>query len=174
MLDRAKRKNLPKGFGVLTKMSAAQDPFLHSDESEPNEDQRKELCRRYLAAHLICTELYPGNQEELELVDDDEAPPAGPLPTRRRINFATKRPRGDPVEDIAARKSTGKAPYRPPEPEDDIPDLGDYFAGFPDLSELDQVKLCRAYANYLSAKDARNRIRYTNSGASWKSKQKDY
>lgn len=149
---------------------ADQDPFLRSDEDEPNEDQRKELCRRYLAAHLICTELYPGNQEELELLDDDEAPPAAPV--KRRINFGNKRPRDDAMSSLVARKSTGKAPYRAPEPEEEIPDLGLYFEDF-NISELDQVKLCRAYANYLSAKDARNRIRYTNGGSSW-SQKKNY
>lgn len=51
--------------------------------------------------------------------------------------------------------------------EDDIPDLGAYFALF-SLSELEQVKLCRAYANYLSSKTPTNRLRYSGkTSASW-------
>jgi len=156
-------------------MSGGQDPYLNSDESEPNEDQRKTTCRNFLRTHLLCTELYPNNQEELLIVDDDEVPPAGPLPTRRRLPFSAKRNRVEQEiqEEVRPQRVTtgGKYPKATSlEPEDDIPDLGDYFAGFPELTELDQVKLCRAYANYLSAKDARNRIRYTQSGSKpqWK------
>lgn len=41
------------------------------------------------------------------------------------------------------------------------PDLFEYFSSFDDFDELAQVKLCRAYANMLSAKSAKNRLRYS-------------
>ena len=50
---------------------------------------------------------------------------------------------------------------------EDHPNLSAYFALFESISEADQVKICRAYANYLASKNVKNRQRYSSKTANW-------
>lgn len=128
---------------------------------------------------LRCEEVFPDEQ------DPDE--PLSPVMSRKTSRYPPTAPkkgrRLDPIDldlddDVAAQrlafvgqKEPASARKRQRSPEDDmVPDLGTYFAQFEDCPEPEQVKICRAFANYLSAKDARNRVRWSdkaNKSGTW-------
>jgi len=78
--------------------------------------------------------------EEFDEVVEEETPRA----LARGGAVAHKRPRSRDQDDDA-----------------EWPDLAAYFALFDNLEEVDIVKICRAYANYLGAKKPANRLRYS-------------
>lgn len=93
-----------------------------------------------------------------------------PAPNKKKRGGGVKRERAEPKTPKKLQRSnafvgnTYSLGFRPAA-EDDIaepaiPDLGEYFSHF-DLPEIEHVKICRAYANYLSSKDVRNRVRYS-------------
>lgn len=91
-----------------------------------------------------------------------------PSPLLRTPSF---RPGSTNVAPAAPRKRVAeKRPRKDlfPNDEEEYPDLGAYFALFVHFSEEEQVKLCRAYANMLAAKNPKNRLRYSkSSGPKW-------
>lgn len=102
--------------------------------------------------------------------DDCEQVQSSELPRKLvRTNVAAKGP--------AARKRV--EPCTPPlsdeEGEDfegEVPDLRAYFAYFENFPELEQVKMCRSYATYLSSMNPKNRLRYSaKSAESWKKRK---
>lgn len=105
-------------------------------------------------------------------------------PARRRLDLeAEEAPADEDEEDVPQRSkhlgSSRRGPVKrerapEPDPEDDeareVPDVLAYLADF-GTAEPEQVKLLRAAANYLSNKDSRNRIRWTNTNAQGYSQQ---
>lgn len=159
----------------------------------PNQDERKELFRHALqcaeryapvAPHLakfIIDYTQKGDLAQLvedEAIDVDAIPPHtgnSPPPTgaRRRLDFEPREPSPFDEDHQRARSDrhgpppsrlSGKRPAkreRSPSPE--VPDLLGYLDEF-QIPEPEQVKMLRAAANYLTAKDPeRNRVRYSNS-----------
>lgn len=53
---------------------------------------------------------------------------------------------------------------------EDQPNLAAYFTLFSSLTEADQVKICRAYANYLASKSTKNRQRWSSKTNNWKNR----
>lgn len=49
--------------------------------------------------------------------------------------------------------TSGTGVKRPREPVEDLPDLAEYFQGFPDITVKNQISMLRAYASYLVSKD---------------------
>lgn len=110
--------------------------YLHTPEHSDQDDEHR-LDESH--ADLHCYENPYDPQEYLEEDDEEE-----PIPRPLRRAPAVKKPR--------------IAHY---EVDEDAPDLAAYFSLFENFSELDQVKYCRAYANALSAKTPKNRMRYS-------------
>lgn len=66
--------------------------------------------------------------------DDDEVPPGSAPP-----GISLKRPRAVVEEDLICSE--------------DIPDLDNYFAGWPTMAPKDIATCCRAYATYQAARE---------------------
>lgn len=111
--------------------------YLHTPEH--SEQDVDDVNGEESHADLHCYENPYDPQEYLEEDDEEEAPPRA-----MRRTPAVKKPR-----------------ITHHEVDEDAPDLAAYFSLFENFSELDQVKYCRAYANALSAKTPRNRMRYS-------------
>lgn len=103
-----------------------------------------------------------------DVAEDELSASPIPSPLLRTPSF---RPGSTPVAPPAPRRRAAeKRPRRDlfPNDEEEFPDLGAYFALFAHFSEEEQVKLCRAYANMLAAKNPKNRLRYSkSSGPKW-------
>jgi len=134
-----------------------------SDDEVPQDDDR---FAEESAADIHAYEQFIDPEAD-EVDEDDEEEPANPYEpaspeaprklVRSHATVGAKQPR------MAQKRLRMEDEVN----EDDIPDLGAYFALF-DLTELEQVKLCRAYANYLSSKTPTNRLRYSGkTSASW-------
>lgn len=108
-------------------------------------------------------------QDEEEVNDDEGQDVESPQPRKlvRQNAVAGKEPR------------KRAEPCSPPSSEEegfaqaeDVPDLRAYFALFVDFPELEQVKMCRSYATYLSSMNPKNRLRYSaKSATSWKKRK---
>lgn len=108
-------------------------------------------------------------EDEDDIVDDAEEPVPREL---LKKPFGKKRPRQPVLEDddediqsdcVRSRIGDGNM--------EDKPDLHAYFAFFENFPEVEQVKMCRAYATYLSARTPKNRLRYSaKSATTWNKK----
>lgn len=106
-----------------------------------------------------------------DVVEEELSASPIPSPLLRTPSFRPTTPVAPPAP---RRRVAEKRPRRDlfPNDEEEYPDLSAYFALFAHFSEEEQVKLCRAYANMLAAKNPKNRLRYSkNSGVKWAKKR---
>lgn len=152
-------------------MSESQYYTLNTPPSSDHEDVPQDQLEEESAADIHCYEGYV--EQEAEEVEDEDIDSNPATPTRNPYEPESpeaprKLTRSHATVGVKQPMMGGKRSRVEDEPvEEDIPDLGAYFALF-SLSELEQVKLCRAYANYLSSKTPTNRLRYsTKTSKSW-------
>lgn len=117
---------------------------------------------------------YEGDEDvemEEEPVDSDERD-IEPLPRRLlKSCFGKKRPRAVQPEEDDEQNPSDCDNEHIGNGDMDIPDLKAYFAFFVGFTEIDQVKMCRSYATYLSSKTPKNRLRYSaKSAKTWNKK----
>jgi len=91
--------------------------------------------------------------------EDEEEPPKVLRRSKAKVGFKTpmKRPREEDDEDldeVEEERDIGDGDI------EDIPDLRTYFAFFKGFPEIEQVKMCRSYATYLSSRTPKNRMRF--------------
>lgn len=151
---------------VVSAEHECDNPSVEQDQGD------REVLRHhaeYLAdftRKLMCDEQYlqdpTGQSQNIDDVivgSDDEEVPETP-----RKSQAKKRPmRSHELFDIEEDEQEGP---------EDHPNLAAYFALFESITEADQVKICRAYANYLASKSVKNRQRYSSKTANWAQRRK--
>lgn len=161
------------------KMEGSQ--FLESAGSEEErpidvDDERSELVAQILHCAEPFTD-FPDEQEwepqspEPQRKQKARNPPQAPKKGRRTVRVEDPESEEPAVSVRVGHAAVGeKRPRAPPvleeeEEEDErVPDLLAYLNRF-QLPELEMVKMLRACANYLSAKDPRNRVRYSDQSA---------
>lgn len=140
------------------------EPTQPVPQTPPSEDEEPELDENGNAIiDLNCDEDMPDSVpvEEEEEEDSSFFNHVQPSPPLNR--YQPRTPGTHALEQKKKHKAAKRSRVLDLVSEDeaeDMPDLGAYFHLF-DISELDQVKVCRAYANYLSAKGPNNRIRWS-------------
>lgn len=106
------------------------------------------------------------NQYAPQLMDDDElveeddpidVDEEEPVPPKTPKKLPQKRPREPVVEELSDYESSAIGDG---DIVKDVPDLHAYFAFFRNFPEVEQVKMCRSYATYLSSKNPKNRLRF--------------